>query len=703
MGTGLATAALLLALTACGRSEPWNVLLVSFDTTRADAIGCYGNEAIATPTLDALAAEGVLFQHAYSAVPITQPSHTTILTGKYPIAHGVRDNGLFVLAPEHQTMAELLAAHGYATAAAVGSFPLVAKFGLDQGFELYDDKLNSRNEDYLGRGLRQPVRLFFDERRAAWVNDAVIPWLEEHRDEPFFLWVHYFDPHQPFEPPPPYDELYANDLYAGEIAYADESLGTLLDHLRRLGVFERTLIVFTADHGEGRGEHGEVTHSYLTYDTTLHVPLIFRLPEGPRSVTVEPRVVTADILPTVLELLGLPIPPDLDGRSLAGHLRGSASPPPAHYAETLAPRLANNWGELRVLYDGPWKYIHGPRPELYDLESDPGELTDLIASEPETAAELRGRLAAFVAAHAPDDPVAPVAPDPETRRRLMALGYIQGTGEAATAIREELRDDGTPPQDRVGDTSTLSTAKNLLLQGRALGARDLARRLVDEDPQNRFYLELLAYAEAQLGNMAEALEILDRLLRSGPASGSPETLLARIGRYLYLNGEKEEGLRAIRESVELNATASGFYLLATVLGGMDQSEAAREALRQSLEIDPTYAPARVDLAIHLAQGDERAAAAEFERALSDQPYFAKAHYNYGTFLVQTGRIEEALERFRRAVALDPGYLKAYQAVIALELSRGRTPEAEQMLARLVARAPGSREAQLARELVEKNR
>ena len=445
---GVASVAALLAGTlAFGcRAEPrWNVLLVTFDTTRADHIGAYGHAGASTPTVDALAAEGVLFSNAVSAVPITLPSHATILTGRYPMAHGVRDNGIFVLADEELTLAEILAAEGYDTAAAIGGFPLVERFGTGQGFDLYDDRLATSNDPLLGGrdGGRGGAGFFFEERRAARVNEAVLPWLAARGSAPFFLWVHYYDPHRPFDPPPPYDELFAFAPYDGEIAYADESLGNLLDALRSHGRLDRTLVVVTADHGEGLGEHREETHSYLVYNTTQHVPLVVRPPGGSPGggKTVDERVGSVDVLPTILDLLGVAIPAGVQGRSLAFHFgdlpgveprRGSSVKP--HYAETLSPRLTNRWGELRALFDQEWKYIHGPRRELYDLAADPRERDNLVASRPEVAARMEEGLASFLDSRSEGATRAVAEVDPEVRWRLMALGYL--TAGEVPEVRE---------------------------------------------------------------------------------------------------------------------------------------------------------------------------------------------------------------------------------------------------------------------------
>ncbi|MEM7052884.1 MAG: sulfatase, partial [Acidobacteriota bacterium] len=430
---------LLCALSCTPPAARWSVLLVTFDTTRADHLGAYGHQAARTPVLDRLAAEGVLFEQALAPVPITLPSHSSLMTGKVPPAHGVRDNGLFVLGEEQVTLAERLRGAGYRTAAAIGAYPLLARFGIAQGFELFDDHLGTPYEDLYGQRVLPKERLFFDERPAARVNAAALPWLEDHADEPFFLWLHYFDPHHPHEPPAPYDQLFAHDLYDGEIAYADESLGKVIEHLERLGVADRTVVVMTSDHGEGRGEHEETTHSLLTYQSTLHVPLIVRWPEGPRGRRIGNRVSTIDVLPTVLDLLDLEVPEDIQGQSLLpllddekeGHDRRREL-----YAETLSPRLSRGWGELRSLVVDGKKYIHGPRPELFDLDGDPRELDDLIDRQPELAAALRGRLERYLERHAARDLDSSVAVDEETVRRLQALGYLQSAGSRVGAVDE---------------------------------------------------------------------------------------------------------------------------------------------------------------------------------------------------------------------------------------------------------------------------
>lgn len=685
---------LLAALAAgCRRAQPWNVLLVTFDTTRADRIGCYGNPRIETPTLDRLAAEGVRFARAFSAVPITAPSHSTILTGRYPIAHGVRDNGLFVLGDEQLTLAEILREEGYATAAAVGAYPVTARFGLDQGFDFFDDHLTGVFEDYLGKRVIPKKDLFFDERRAAQVNEAVVPWLDEHAGGPFFLWVHYFDPHQPFEPAPPYDQLYADDPYNGEIAYADSRLGFLLEHLEALGVSERTLVIMTADHGEGLGEHNEVTHAVLAYNSTLHVPLIVRPPPGvaPAGTVVEERVGTVDVVPTVLDLLGVARPEGLQGRSLKPFWQGGAPrTPTARYAENLSPRMTHGWAELRVLFDGPLKYIHGPRPELYDLDADPGERHDLAAERPGDARRLRDTLRRFLRDNAVAGVSSPGVIDDEVRRRLESLGYLHSSGGADEPITESLHEGGVAPRDRVADVNDLSAAKHLLYGGRVAEALVYTEKLTRGAPRSPLYLELHAKALAELGRLDEAWEVVGRLREEASVS---EPLLLQIAARQFERGETRLALDFLRDHLAASPSAAAGWLLATIHQRLGEPEKSLAALEKALETDPGYVPARVDLAVHYAEsGDAAAAEHEFLRALDDAPYYAKAHYNYGTFVLQDGRYAEAAGYFRRAVGLAPSYLKAHLALVAAYVAAEQRPQAEEALATLQRLAPQSQEA-----------
>ncbi len=695
----------VIALTALGAAcrgeQPLNLLLITLDTTRADRIGCYGNSAIETPHLDRLATDGVRFANAMSPVPITTPSHATILTGRYPLAHGVRDNGLFVLGDEQTTLAELLHDAGYATGAAIGAFPLTAQFGLDQGFELYDDHLAAAFQSYLGGRGSLKKDLFFDERPAARVNEAILPWLDDQKDRPFFAWVHYFDPHQPFEPQPPFDQLYAHDLYDGEIAYTDRCIGYLLQRLEGSGALDRTLVVVVGDHGEGLGEHNEVTHAILAYNSTLHVPLIVRPPggAGPAGRVVEQRVSTVDVLPTILDLLNVTRPDGLQGRSLAPLWNDSApgAAPPAHYAENLSPRLTHGWGELRVLFDGALKYIHGPRPELFDLAADPAETNDLSAERPDDVLRMRATLEELISELTVAGISTAMPLDEGVRHQLEALGYLHSAGEVDTEITEQLLEGGIAPQDRVGDINDLSAAKHLLYDRRAADALVYTAKLARANPTSPMYLELHASALSELGRIEEAWDVVQRLSTFREAS---ETLILRLTAQRFEQGQRDSTVAFLKERIASQPSANSLWLLASLYQQLGELSEARSLLDRALAEDPLFVPARIDRAVLLDQSGQRnEAEREFVRSIEDSPYFAKAHYNFGTFLLRSSRYAEAQDHFHRAVALAPRYLKAHLALVAAHLAAMELDPANAAYARLRQLAPDSEATRTAAELL----
>jgi arylsulfatase A-like enzyme/Flp pilus assembly protein TadD len=673
----VALAAVLAAVAAAGcghRQRPWNLLVVTFDTTRADYLGCYGRASARTPHLDRLAAEGFRFANAFTAVPVTLPSHSTIFTGTYPLAHGVRDNGVFQLPEEADTLAEVLHRAGYATGAAIGSFPLTRQFGIAQGFDFFDDHVTITGEDYRGDPLSNRPDLFFDERPAARVNDAILPWLRAQGERPFFAWIHYWDPHHPHIPPPPFNQLYLHDLYQGEIAYADQSLGVVLDDLRGRGLLDRTLVVMAGDHGEGRGEHGEETHSTLAYDSTLHVPLIVRVPGRGGGRVIDQRVGTVDIMPTILDLLGLPVGPQIQGRSLVPLLDGRSLPPRPYYAETLTPRVGFGWGELRVIFDGPYKYIFGPRPELYRLDEDPGEIHDLVAAEPEVAARMKQRLAAMMRRYARPHAAAVHQADDETRRQLAALGYVSASGADPASIVEELRSDGEAPQDRAGDNTLSSAAKQFLLGKDFLFARQVAEQLVERDPDSAFYRRLLAMAYLGLDEAGSAADVIEQ----APTLKTPDSAtFLDVARRLFAAGERDRGLAIAQRLVAENDSATGHYLLGEMWAQLGDRKRHVAELQRALALDPEYGAARLSLAISLAEaGDVDAAEEHLRRLVAEQPLNARYWYNLGVLLVSAGRSDEALAKLRRAVEIYPAYCRAQLSLLTVAHDRGLDAEAE---------------------------
>lgn len=681
-----------LLLTGCG-GRPWNVLLVTFDTTRADFLGCYGKDSARTPHLDGLAAEGYLFEHAYASNPVTQPSHSTILTGVYPMVHGVRDNTFFHLPDERQTLAETLSEHGYATGAAIGGFPLTREFGTAQGFDFYDDDLTANRLDHRGRPAQRRFATWYDERPAAHVNDAIRPWLRERRGEPFFVWLHYWDPHEPHIAPPPYGELFANDPYQGEIAYADESLGAILRQLDEQGELERTLVVMTADHGEGRLEHDEMTHAFLAYNTTLNVPLIIRVPGRQGGRRIAERVGTVDIVPTILDLLGFGVPPELQGRSLAPLMFGQRTGRPSwrpYYSESLSPRLSHGAGELRALFLGPWKYIYGPRPELFDLERDPRELEDLAAERPEERQRMEAALRRFLDEHAdPEAASATYEADEETRRRLAALGYVSTSAEEPEGVSEVLRGDGIPPQDQVGNINLQGRLRAEINAGRYAAALPMVLELLEIDPDNAFFRASLAAVYMGLGETDKAVRVVEETPR---ASAANVAQFLGVAQALVEAGESQRGLAMARRLVEADETAAGRLVLARMLLEAGDGGGFEAQARRALELDDDNRDARLELAGHLLEeGRLEEAESQFRSLLASHPIDLEGLLGYSRALRRSGRPEAALASAERAARLAPAWCEALLERLELLVEVASFGDVEGAAAQLRQRCRGERE------------
>ena len=446
-------AVLALLTTSCTSPEPErppppnarHLVLVTIDTLRADRLGSYGNRELPTPNLDRLAAEGTMAPDAMVHTPLTRPSHFSLFSGLLPSQHGIRDNLAPPRGPETPLLAEVLQTAGFRTAGFVSSIVLASHTGLNRGFDTYSDEFEG--------GEDGEIHMATDlQKRGDETVQEAVSWLESgaEAEARLFAWIHLYDPHEPYDPPEPYASRYAERPYEGEIAWTDELVGRIDAALTRLGLRDQTLLTVTADHGEGMGEHREMTHGFFIYQSTLAVPLLFRgpgvVPGGRLPVTVR----TIDLLPTLLELVGVPPPAGaaLPGQSLAGALRGQDPPPePLTYAETLEPRLRYGWSDLRSVREGRWKYIQAPRPELYDLENDPGERRNLAEVEPSRVKALQASLGRILADESTaSDPGSPGASLPlDLREKLGALGYVGGSGAAGAA------DPGADPKDKIDD------------------------------------------------------------------------------------------------------------------------------------------------------------------------------------------------------------------------------------------------------------
>jgi choline-sulfatase len=504
-----------------------DIFLVTIDTLRADHVHCYGYESIQTPALDGLAKDGIRFSHAFTPSPITNTSHTTILTGLLPSSHGVTDFAV-PLAPTHTTLATLLKSDGYHTAAFIGAVILDSKTlapGLDRGFDFYDNfPAQPKTKSRWGRV----------ERRGADVVQHAEAWMAAHPAGPHFLWVHLYDPHDPYEPPPPYSQTYKDRLYDGEIAYADSVLAGFVGYLKKTGRYDNAIIVVVGDHGEGLGEHHEETHGIFLYDSTTHVPLIMKTPGGGNpGKAVDAQVRTTDILPTVTGLLGIAPPEVLDGESLEPYLAGTGNEDRTAIGETDYP-LRFGWAPLRSVRAGGLKFIEAPRPELYDLHADPGELTNRYQTSDAAVQKFRGMLSEIKA-----NASAPVSnlPDPKDKideqnllHTAMMASDDNRTDEARQALEKVLQLDPKSP------TALRQLGELEFHSGDfALAAEHLkqARQVRPEDSTAAFYE---GQAREKTGDFAGARDALEASLKLTPSQFPARLLLGQV--YLALKDRK---------------------------------------------------------------------------------------------------------------------------------------------------------------------
>jgi arylsulfatase A-like enzyme/tetratricopeptide (TPR) repeat protein len=666
-----------LVLAGCRRETPAaspagrpNVLLVTIDTLRADRVGCYGHAAAATPTLDGLATRGVRFATAVAHVPLTGPSHACILTGLTPLRHGFRDNGGYVLLPQARTAAEEFRQGGYRTAAFVSGFPLDRRFGFDRGFETYDD--------HLPRGS-DPRRTPYVERLADATTDAVLRWLSAPAPAPFFLWVHYYDPHAPYEPPAGLADRFRAAPYDGEIAFVDSQLARLLHSLEDKGALARTVVLVTADHGEGLGEHGEATHGLFLYDAMLRVPWIVAGP-GVAAGRVASTVARGiDVLPTLLDLSGLPASRAIEGRSLRPAAEGREMSDAPAYAESLYPEREFGWAPLFAWRTSRFKLIEAPRPELYDLDADPRESTNRLADQPARVEELRGRLQAALSQPAP---TATAAVDSETAERLGALGYL-AAGRAQPGAGAARRD----PKDGVRLLPRLNRGMSAARTDPAAAIRELTAVLA-EDPTLVMARHTRAVAYAAAGKHDLAIAELRRLEKDGQLGAEDAVVLGDNLRFAGKLAEAAEVLtRAARENPKF---AQPWLSLAEVYIKEHRNAEAAAAYERVLAIAPDHIEALRGLG-DLALLEERldAATARYARILEVDPADAGAMTKLGVVKMRGQHADEAIALFRKAVERDPKSGEALLYLAGALAASGHPAEALPYFERALAAGPRS--------------
>lgn len=634
----------VFAVTAAASVVPPNVVIITIDTLRADHLGCYGYKDIRTPNIDGLAADGVRFERAYTPVPITLPSHTVMFTGTYPMASGMHDFSGNRLNPSQPTLASVLKQQGYASGAVVASAVLDSRFGLNRGFDFYYDHFDFNR--------LQESNLDEMERSGDQVVDQALTWLNQNRRKKFLVWMHLYEPHYPYRPPAPYSEQYASHPYDGEIAFADAQVGRLVRYLKENGLYRNTMIVLGGDHGEGLGEHGEKTHGFFIYNSTLHVPLIFKLPgnAAPGKAIAAP-VSLVDLMPSVLQAVKVEAPAGVQGKSLLPLLAGKG---PYHasplYAETFLPRLHFNWSELRGVQVGNYHFIDAPKPELYDLGRDPKELQNLAGGNKAVAEELRAKLAGVIRDYSPGTEMAEkTSLDPALMERLKSLGYAGFSGGGNPAISNRQLPD---PKDRIQVYELISDAISESQHGQYAPSTEKLIAALKTEPDSTAVHYLLGLNYYRMSEFPKSVAEFQRVLQL-----SPDYSLAAFHLALAFtrSGMYDEAIPAFKRTLELDATNfSAAYDLGLVYLQKNMTAEAEAAFRHSISVAESYAPGRRALGeLLLSQGKVDEAIPQLQKATELMPGDAQAHASLARALDAKGLTQKAEEEMRKAEQARP--------------------------------------------------
>jgi arylsulfatase A-like enzyme/Flp pilus assembly protein TadD len=651
---------------ASGACRGCNVLLITIDTLRADRVGAFGGRAGLTPTLDRLAAEGLRLTRAYSSAPLTLPSHASILTAVSPPVHGLRANGLFRLGPNLPTLATVLKAASYRTGAFVGAFVLDARFGLNRGFDVYDDRYGEKPSDDPAEGA---------ERRAEEVIRPAAAWIIQgsglraqgsqtanaqpsaSSPQPFFAWVHLYDPHEPYRAPEPYASRH--EPYDAEVAYTDAMVGRLLADLKAAGQLDRTLVMVAADHGESLGEHGERTHGVFVYDVTTRVPWIisgsgFRVQGSGFGASFDGLVRLIDLAPTVLDLIGVPSPVEFEGRSIvssvvSGSSRTGVSDERTAYIEAMDANLTRNWAPLIGVATRDYKLIDLPDAELYDLREDPHETVNLFARNAERArtleALLRGMTTAFQSRGSSGEKTTLSA---DARQRLQALGYVASSADPGTRVYTAADD----PKTLIGVSNDLDRAVKAFNSGSRVEAMAAVRTIVREHPSFSTAQGQLASMQRQSGDLPGAIATLEEMVRRGIAD---QRVMIVLADYLASSGALPKALALLDAVVAGHPDdADAHNSIGVVAMRMGRHDRARAAFMKVLELDPTSTTAYANLgADALSSGDVASAVEDLTRALDLEPRQYTVLYNRALALESLGRRDEARRDMERFVAEAP--------------------------------------------------
>jgi arylsulfatase A-like enzyme/tetratricopeptide (TPR) repeat protein len=617
-----------------------------------------------------------LFSNAYAQVPLTLPSHASIMTGLNPAAHGVHNNGTYILSSERATLAKILRANGYKTAAFVASFSVDSRFGLDQGFDLYDDNIQENS----------PFKALNSERKAEQVFAPFAAWFDSLKEEKFFCWVHFFDPHLPYSPPVPYSDQFAGRLYDGEVAYVDFLIGSIMRKIREKNILGRTLVVIAGDHGEAFGEKGEAGHGVFLYDMTLRVPLIL-LAEShlPSIKTIPARVRLIDVMPTILDMVNLTPPPGIQGTSLVPFIQGKKKTDLETVIETVYPKENFNWASLAGLISGRWKYIRAPKEELYDLKADPAENQNLLSTRPKEAAELRAGLEKSIKESLVPGSSGKRTLSAEEQDRLRSLGYIDYSDKTAGGREPD-------PKDKIDELRMVQDAEKFEFDGNYRAAAELHEKMLALRPGAASSYINLALARARLGDFDAAIRTLKLGIEKIPNS---TLLLSRLGYTYFVTDKTEEALAAMAEVLKIDPRyIDALTATAVIFDSRGEKDKARDYYERGLAIEPENKFLRLSYAQNLAEAGRIAEAVDlYTRLIKDYPQDPTPYQLLGVTYLMVRDFDKAVENLREAMFIKPSPPVYYYLAMASK-EKGDLPEAVRYLELYLEDPKGESEARV---------
>ena len=694
------------SLTSGVRRDQLNIVVITLDTTRADHIGAYGSTLVKTPAFDRLASGGTRFAQAMSSAPLTLPAHSSMFTGSFPPEHGVRDNGGFFLNPEQTTIAELLKEQGFATGGFIAAFVLDGKWGVNQGFDEYFDDFDI--SERRGRSLGNI------QRPGNEVVDKALPWIDSVKDRRFFAWIHLYDPHTPYDPPEPFKTEYKGHPYRGEVAFTDAQVGRVISFLEERGLLEKTVVAVLGDHGESLGDHGEESHGFFVYESVTHVPFIVHAPfskTGARVVEDPVRIV--DLTPTLLDLAGVAVPAGLSGKSLVPLMTGATVELGLEgYAEAMYPLHHFGWSDLRALRAGRYKLIDAPTPELFDIESDPKETTNIFEARRAVGDGMVARLREIEAAFDKAPTAAPAEDvDPEVRQRLAALGYVG----SFVATANDPKSDRADPKDKIDLFNLMGTARDL---GREEGGFDRAvamlNQVVKADPKvidawfslgNLYFkegryresidhfrktLELkpdydiavinMAHAYRRLGNDAAAMAGYEHYLELDPKDAY---VRYQVGEVYLDRGDIDRAEQIFKQALGLDPkVAAATNALGVIAYRRGDPAAAEKLIREAIAAKDDVRLARYNLAlIAEGRGDQLTAEREYLEELKRHPDSYMAAFNLSLLYERTGQRDLRIDALRMSIGGNPAFAEGHLFLAKAYLERGSNLDEAAGLAR----------------------